>query len=283
MIRSTPGARPDRRQFERDGVVCVRNAVDLGSLRPLERAFETLMSQGGPAGRDLAPSSSQGAFYSAIQVWRRSDTVRTFLKASGVARIAGELMGATEIRLLSDQLLVKEPEADAPTPWHQDLAYFPCSGDQICSVWIGLDPVSPSTGAMSFVRGSQRWPKLYQPRDFATGELWDEPRLDGPSPEIDPKACSVVCYSMMPGDLTVHHARTLHSSRGNASRVVRRRGYTVRLIGDDVRWDESGGRPAGFASFQPGRRPEGAEHPLLWSINADGSVDEATMPPSLPA
>ena len=41
---------------------------------------------------------------------------------------------------------------------------------------------------------------------------------------------------MQPGDLTVHHCRTLHGAAGNASPTMRRRALSVRYCGDDARY-----------------------------------------------
>lgn len=252
--------------FARDGVVCVRRVVSAEWLGRLEQAVEDLMIRTDRAGRDLAAGfGDTGAFYSEIQVWKHSSTVRAFLESSGIAAVAARVMGARNIRLLSDQLLVKEPGTSAITPWHQDSPYFPCSGDQMCSVWIGVDPVTAETGAMSFVTGSHRSGRQYQPVDFERGLPWGDLAPDGPAPDGWAENLPTVCHAMAPGDVTVHHARTLHAARGNRSPTLRRRGYTVRLAGDDVRWEGSAARGAGFPAFEAGAPLRGPEHPLLWS------------------
>lgn len=255
--------------FDRDGVGCIRRAFAREWLPRLMAAFENLMDQPDGFGRDLAGDSGQarGSFYSEIQVWKRNGVIREFVEASGIAEIAACAMGARRVRLLSDQLLIKEPNTSAVTPWHQDYPYFPCSGEQLCSVWLSLDPVSRRTGAMSFVKGSHRSGKLYQPLDFATGAAWNGEQFDGPPPDVwdDPEAFPTICYAMAPGDVTVHHALTLHGAGGNTSATVRRRGYTVRIVGDDVRWKKRNDWPSGFPGFRNGAPPSGPEHPLLWS------------------
>lgn len=257
--------------FDRDGVACIRSAFPPQWLPRLVIAVDELMHRADALGRNLSGGCGQatGAFYSDLQVWKRSDVIREFIGASGIAEIAGRAMGARRVRLLSDQLLVKEPNTSAVTPWHQDYPYFPCSGEQFCSVWLGLDPVSHATGAMSFVTGSHRTGALYQPLDFASGKAWNDEPFAGPPPDVwgHPGAFPTVCHEMSPGDVTVHHARTLHGAGGNTSVTVRRRGYTVRFIGDDVRWQKRNERDSGFPAFREGEPPEGPEHPVLWSID----------------
>ena len=38
-------------------------------------------------------------------------------------------------------MLVKEPGTAARTPWHHDQSYYPVDGDDLCSLWIPVDPV----------------------------------------------------------------------------------------------------------------------------------------------
>ena len=51
----------------------------------------------------------------------------------------------------------------------------------------------------------------------------------------DPGAYDLVCHELGPGDLTVHHARTLHAAGGNRSER-RRRAISIRYCGDDARF-----------------------------------------------
>src|SRR5215213_6520010 len=46
-----------------------------------------------------------------------------------------------------------------------------------------------------------------------------------------------------PGDITVHHARTIHGADGNASLTQRRRAISVRYCGDDVVYKFKRGAP----------------------------------------
>ncbi len=46
----------------------------------------------------------------------------------------------------------------------------------------------------------------------------------------------ILSFVTEPGDITVHHARTIHGADGNASTDIRRRAVSVRYCGDDVRY-----------------------------------------------
>jgi ectoine hydroxylase-related dioxygenase (phytanoyl-CoA dioxygenase family) len=176
-------------------------------------------------------------------------------------------MASREIRLYNDRLLVKEPGTETPTHWHQDLPYFRIDGEQACSVWIGLDPVTKASGAMSFVKGSHRWGKLYRPVGLGTGKAYGSEDFDGAMPAIDadPAAFPTVCYEMGPGDVTFHHARTVHGAKGNATADRRRRGYSVRFAGDDVTWLKRKFSLSGVeVDLADGAPLRGNLFPLLW-------------------
>jgi ectoine hydroxylase-related dioxygenase (phytanoyl-CoA dioxygenase family) len=259
-----------RETFAQDGVVCLRGLLDDEWIAALRDAVEDVMATPTEFSRDLAREGGKtGSFFQEINVSHRSDILRGFIANSPIAAAAAGVMGSTSIRFFSDQLLVKEPGTSAETLWHQDFPYFPCDGDQICSVWLGLDPVSRENGAMSFVKGSHRAGKLYAPQNFGSNAGYVSDPFDGPPPDVeaDPENFPTICHEMAPGDVTIHHARTLHGAKGNASATVRRRGYTIRLAGDDIVWRDRTYMPRGFEQLEDGAPLTGARYPTPWSCS----------------
>jgi ectoine hydroxylase-related dioxygenase (phytanoyl-CoA dioxygenase family) len=255
------------RNFARDGVVCIRGLLEQSWIDRLRDAVREVMDHPTEFTRDLAKEGGKaGSFFQEINVSRRNDTLKDFLSQSPVAEAAASVMGSSAVHFFSDQLLVKEPGTTAETPWHQDFPYFPCDGEQICSVWLGLDPVSKANGAMSFVPGSHRTGKLYAPQNFASTNAYESDPFDGPPPDIDghPEIYKTICYEMEPGDVTIHHARMLHGAKGNSSATVRRRGYTIRMAGDDIVWHNRRYMPRGFEALEDGAPLTGPRYPLLW-------------------
>lgn len=263
-----------RETYQRDGVVCLRGLIPSDWIARLRDAVETVMATPSAFSRDLAKEAgATGTYYGELGVCQRDPVLRQFVAQSPIARAGAEIMGARRVRYFSDQVLVKEPGTSALTLWHQDFPYFPCDGDQIGSVWLGLDPVSADNGAMSFVVGSHRMHKLYTPQNFGGGAAYDTDEFDGPAPDIfaNPGLYETVCYEMEPGDVTFHHARTLHGSRGNSSPTVRRRGITVRMAGDDIVWRNRKYLPRGFEALADGAPLDGPRYPLLWA-GSDATV-----------
>jgi len=258
----------ERETFQRDGVVCLRGLLDAEWIAWLRESTAEVMERPSSHARDLAAEgNATGSFFTDIYVWKHNPDFLRFIRESPIAGVAAQLMGSREIRLYNDHLLVKEPGTDAPTHWHQDLPYFRIDGEQACSVWIGMDPVTQASGAMSFVKGSHRWGKLYRPVGLGTGKAYGSDDFDGPMPAIDadPAAFPTVCYEMQPGDVTFHHVRTVHGAKGNATADRRRRGYSVRFAGDDVTWLKRKFSPSGVeVDLADGAPLRGDLFPLLW-------------------
>jgi len=86
-------------------------------------------------------------------------------------------------------------------------------------LWIPVDPVTLESGTMLYVRGSHRDGKLYQPNVFiaqtplpgAQGEPL--PDIEGHMDDYD-----IIHFDVEPGDVIVHHYRTIHGAGGNHSR-----------------------------------------------------------------
>ncbi len=60
----------------------------------------------------------------------------------------------------------------------------------------------------------------------------------------------MISFDLEPGDVTFHSLWMLHGTRGNSSSTVRRRAWTVRYVGDDVRWKT--GRSFSTMDVDPG-------------------------------
>lgn len=250
--------------FARDGVVCVRGLIAPKWIELLREAVEEVMATPGANAKEM--TEGQGRFFTDIYMHRTNAKFRQFLTQSNIGEAGARLLGSRKAVLYNDHLLVKEPGTDAPTPWHQDLPYFRCDGRQLASFWIGLDSVTRESGAMSFVRGSHLWNKMFQPVSFASGDPLDADEFDGPLPQIDGRQdLEFICYEMEPGDVTFHHVLTLHSALGNASLDRRRRALSVRLAGDDAVWLRRRFSPSGIESGLPDGAPLGGDlFPTLW-------------------
>lgn len=236
--------------FWRDGAVCLRGILPPDWLALLGRAVDRYLASKAAFslsafGADLAGAGRAGPhFYAGTDHWQTDADCRAFACVSPLPAIAGRLLRARRINLYEDSILAKEPGATTRTAFHQDLAYFHVEGTQICTTWTPLDPVTRATGALQFVRGSHLWKKAYRPNFFVTTEAM--PDTEGEvAPDFHERRhdAEILCWDMQPGDISIHHALTLHGAEGNASATSRRRAMSVRYCGDDARYRLRRGAP----------------------------------------
>ena len=258
--------------FASDGVVCLRGALDSDVVarmaEPVERALRSSVVANLA---ELGPSTG-GRFAGGVDHWREQDEFAWFAGATALPRLVAALLDSAALWLYEDSVLVKEPGTAAPTVWHQDLGYFHVTGEQLATTWCPLDLVTSESGAVRYARGSHRWDATYRPNLFVTDE--PIPGTAGPRvPDIDALAAAaevdILTFATAPGDVVVHHARTLHAAGGNRSATTRRRAISVRYCGDDARTLLRPGAPAKahqreWANGTPLAAVDRADHPRVW-------------------
>jgi len=238
--------------FWRDGVVCLRGVIPQSWRDSVAEAVEdwlhspdcldfttygTDMARAAGAEVLVDAGTRRGRFYSGTDHWNTRQAFRDLATRSPLAEIAARLLKSSKVNLYEDSILVKEPGTLEKTAFHQDIAYFHAEGAQICTTWVPLDPVTVETGALKFIRGSHLWKARYRPNFFIT-EL-PMPDTEGeavPDFHKDRRNHEILTFVTEPGDITVHHARTIHGADGNASTDIRRRAVSVRYCGDDARY-----------------------------------------------
>jgi ectoine hydroxylase-related dioxygenase (phytanoyl-CoA dioxygenase family) len=129
------------------------------------------------------------------------------------------------------------------------------------SIWVPFDTATPENGVVTYVRGSHLWEELYRPAPFsANGRPVGSEReralaedRNPVMPDIDNRRdeYEFITWCLEPGDVLLHHPRTVHSAPGNATEATRRRALSARYIRDDARWLE---RPGHFM-LMPQLRP----------------------------
>jgi len=227
----------DRTQYETDGAVCVCD-IFVEWVEPLRAIVEKSIVSPGPLVERYSGSPTQSGFFGDRYRWTFDPDVRDFVFRSPAAELAGEMMSASRANIFCDHLFVKEPGAETPTPWHQDLPYWPLLGDQICSIWVALDEVTEDTGRLEFVSGSHRWNKKFRGKTFSKDGV-DKYGMDLeqiPDIDADRSNYTILSWNMKPGDCILFHALAIHGARGNANAVRRRRAMSTRWLGDDVKY-----------------------------------------------
>ena len=252
-----------------DGFVCVRCAFNDYFLQLLKFGVDKAMKNPSALSKEYA-EKEKGRFFTDHHMRKRIPQFQQFLDESSVAEIAGRIMKTKKLNLFDEHLLVKEPGTENPTYWHQDLPYYELTGNQVISLWIPLDPISADSGAVSFIRGSHKWGKIFQPIRIGRGDLVEEADgFDGPAPDIEaePEKYDIVTFDeMTPGDCLAFNAAVMHHAAPNVTVGTRRRALSLRFAGDDVTWQPRSYIPSvpDTPNLKQGGPLDSVQYPVVW-------------------
>ena len=229
-------SRADIEAYQRDGAVKLSGVFELPWLEILARGVEKNLQNPGPYGKKYTPEDGPGGFYGDYCNWQRIGEYRDFVFNSPAAAIVAQLMRSSTARFYHEHVLVKEPRTREVTPWHHDLPYYGLEGQQLCSIWLPLDPV-PRSACPEFVAGSHRWGKRFVPKFFKDhSNFTDVPEGYEQVPDIDAERTQhrILAWDLQPGDCLVFNMLTLHGAPATTEIPTRRRGFASRWLGDDV-------------------------------------------------
>jgi len=275
-IFNLPAVNALRRSID-DAVRCIDQSPSGNNLSRLARAPESseidaLKIQ--PADQnDAADIVSYGSFFVDTGVSSRLKEFRRFAVNGPSPEIAAAFLESEKVNFYGDQIFVKEPGTRERTAFHQDAAYFEIDGDQCCVLWIPVDPVKLESGAEMYIRGSHRNGKLYQPNVLISQTPLPGAQGDAlPNIEDHPSDYDIVHFDVEPGDVIVHHYRTVHGAGSNASRYQVQRAASLRYCGDDIKFQARPWAPKQLHHthrLQNGDPLDGPDFPLVWRRRAE--------------
>lgn len=262
--------------YQRDGVVCVRQAVSPAMVRRMLDAIERRSMQ--PA--RVTKSTARDFSTANRHLYAGDEAFRSFVFESGLAELAAIAMASTQIRLYDDQLFMKPAGADFVIEWHQDHSFWPIEGSQANLTWVALTPANAASSALQFVAGSHRWGKVYRPYAPPTATkrtlntIWPHfgDFLERFPDQIiafeDDREYTILAFDVEPGDVLVFDYKTLHRSGPNGG-TVDRIALSYRWLGDDTVWS-----------------PVPGADPIIestWLSPGDKIVDDEAFPLAHPA
>ena len=256
--------------FHRDGAVCIRQIFTQEEVALLREGIDRNLQAPSPRAKVASRPDDPGWFFEDFCNWKDNEAYRQFIFQSAAPAVAAALLGSETIRLYHDHLLVKEPNTRQRTPWHQDQPYYNITGRDNVSMWIPVDPVSQES-RLEFVAGSHLGPWL-MPRTFMDNQAKWFPEgslADLPDIEADRGAYPIIGWALDPGDMVCFNMLTLHAS-GGVSGQTRRRAFSIRFIGDDVRhaprrWHTSPEFPGLAETLAEGAPMEHPLFPVVWN------------------
>jgi non-heme Fe2+,alpha-ketoglutarate-dependent halogenase len=142
-------------------------------------------------------------------------------------------------------LFIKEPSSPHFVSYHQDSTYMGLEPHNFVSAWIALTPSTRETGCMTMVSGT------HQDGIHKHEDTFHENNILTRGQQIcDIDESKKVDLILKPGQMSLHHARTIHGSQPNLSQH-RRIGFTIQgymrsgteqVLGENY-WQPARGNP----------------------------------------
>ena len=253
-----------QRQYQEDGVVLLKDALDSAALAAAEAAYEWSLANPGP-GASRLPQKGAGVFLNDLFNPRCLEGYRDMLLASPLPRLIADIWGAPDVWFFYEQVFLKEGGETRRTPWHQDSSYLAIDGAHLAVAWITFDPTT-AEDSLEFVRGSHKGvlyaTSRFDPSDDTAPIHPDTqlPRL--PDIEADRGKWDIVSFATRPGDVVLFHPKMLHGGAPTHP-ATRRRTLTLRFFGEDAVYEardsfgapNAGGYHARLKTGDPFRDP----------------------------
>ncbi|MEM9063330.1 MAG: phytanoyl-CoA dioxygenase family protein [Pseudomonadota bacterium] len=253
-------------EFREKGATVLRGVFS-DWVETLRAGIAANMDDPDPNARIYQGENGGGRFFVDYCNWARIPQYKDFIFNSPAAEVGAELMESERVQLFHEHVLVKEPATGVPTPWHQDMPYYCVDGPKTLSLWIPLDPV-PRETTLEFIAGSHTWGKSYRPQRFNGQALNENDGLEEiPDVNANKDDYDIIAWAVEPGDAIAFDYRTVHGAPANTSKTIERRAFSLRLVGDDVRFARREGivtsPPFNHVTLQDGDALVGDDFPVL--------------------
>lgn len=210
--------------FHREGYLAMDAITTQEEVQKLRAIYDRLFEQ--QAGReegkqfDLAGTDEEGKKASLPQIMNPSkyapELLDTLFRANAHA-ITAQILGESAT-LSFEHAILKPGTSGAPTPWHQDEAYWnPALEYSGLSVWMPLQEATLANGCMQFI------PKSHKLEVVPHHSINHDPRIVGL--EVDAQylgESKAVTCPLPAGGATLHASRTFHYTSANRTNQPRR-------------------------------------------------------------
>jgi ectoine hydroxylase-related dioxygenase (phytanoyl-CoA dioxygenase family) len=212
--------------FWRDGFVAVHNVLTADEVVALRARTDAIILGQVPFPKEylqLEPSltEEQKATVDPVnqvrklwQLTRYDPVFREYAQHPKIVEIACDLLGP-DVKLYTDQMLLKPPFHGSAKPYHQDSPYWPIEPMELATCWMAFDDSTVHNGCMRFLPGTQKL------------GLLEHHALEGP--HIVPEGWEEmsrrpdeVAVELKAGSCTFHHSLVLHETSPNTTPNPRR-------------------------------------------------------------
>lgn len=200
-------------RFEADGFLVVEDAINPMEFEALARMGAEMVHRPQEWANDWDWRQGETLEKRAFRIvqcgvdhlypWLTTSTFRAWASHFGSALMRQDM------EFWYEQFLAKPPGTGAPTPWHQDEAYWGRTlADRGITCWTAFHDVGVSNGCMHFARG--RHQELLD--HLSPAEMASDLLVCPPPSEADVVACPLTARSV-----TFHHSKTPHMTKGNST------------------------------------------------------------------
>lgn len=146
------------RLYREQGFLVVEDFLNAIEIKEWQDILEAAVNDGIGAGAMERPAGLQDDYYRNVFIqltnqWRTMPDLRRLATNPRLGRIATALAGVTGLRLLGQNVFVKQPWSNA-TNWHVDNPADPFYSRQEIMQWIALDDVTIQNGCLYFLPGT---------------------------------------------------------------------------------------------------------------------------------
>lgn len=215
-------------RYRREGYIVTPRLSPDDELRAIRALYDRLFAEKVGLGEGqlfdtLGHNDGKGAEMSLPQMFTLSRHAPWLVDSAlhqNLLSIARQMLGP-RAELVAEFAILKPPGRNAPTPWHQDEAFFDFRTpyDECVSAWVALQDAREEHGCMVYVPGSHHGALL--PHRSPGGDS----KMHGLE-VIGADLSRAVPAPLRPGQASVHHCRTLHGAGPNLTTEARR-GYTL--------------------------------------------------------
>ncbi|MFI5356708.1 MAG: phytanoyl-CoA dioxygenase family protein [Opitutales bacterium] len=226
-----PSAPKIKSFFDQNGYYLARGVFAPARIRLLEREFDRIVRQlartgdlnnaqwGGERQKQIGGEKSMITHTHNVQCY--SDAWLQAIQDRRLLDIAEAILGP-DIILHHTKLFQKPTENGMPFSMHQDWSYFPSVKDTLIAAVIHVSPATDRMGCLRVYPGSHRLGRAAHTGGQEPCDLLDQYPLENATP-----------LEAEPGDVAFFHYFTLHGSKHNRSRRLRKTVLVQLYAGDD--------------------------------------------------
>ena len=249
--------------FEQNGFTIVRGALQPDLVRKLTIDLAALVELARDHGGLVDASTGAGPVWQIVSPHHHAPIALDVLRQPAIAQTALECLRCDSIQLLQDAVVAKPARVGGSIGWHQDHTYTGfLRPAKLLSIRVALGTEDAAHGGLRVLAGSHRWGIARRDGFAATALQTDELGAARNVVGDDVIQAAKQEVTLEPGDVSLHHCRTFHSSTENLSEVDRL--TLVAHVFD--------------ATCQLERESLPTDHVMRFPTRADGTLDPERFP-----